>query len=99
MLISHGGASGWTRGTDLAERMLNAGFVIITNTTVKHPNDARAGRIMLGLNGKILNNLLSIAVVSERGLPTASLMRELTEALISLAFIATDPSRLAQSVP
>lgn len=82
---------------DLAERMLNAGFAIITNTTVKHPSDdARAGRIMLGLYGKILNNLLSIVVLSERGLPTASLMRELTEALISFAFISTDPSRLAQ---
>lgn len=82
---------------DLAERILNAGFAMATNTTVRHPQgDARAGRVMLGLYGKILNNLLALIVLAERGLPTASVMRELTEALISLAFIATDPPRLGQ---
>ncbi len=81
----------------LAERMLNAAFAMATNTTVQHPRgDARAGRVMLGLYGKILNNLLSIIVLTERRLPTASVMRELTEALANLAFIAKDPSRLSQ---
>lgn len=50
---------------------------------------------MLGLYAKILNNLLSIITLTERGLPTGSVMREMTEALITLAYVATDPVPLA----
>lgn len=81
----------------LAERFLNAGYALVTNTAVMHPNgDAQAGRIMLGLYAKILNNLWSIIVLSELGLPTGSVTRELTEALINLATIGTDPTRMGQ---
>ena len=82
---------------ELAERTLNVGWVIITNTTVQHPDgDAATGRIMLGLYAKILNDLLSIIVLNERGLPTATVMRTMTEGLINLAYIATDPLPLAK---
>lgn len=77
--------------------MLNAGWAITTNTTVHHPNGgARGGRVMLGLYGKILNNLLSIITLTEGGLPTASVMREMTEAVITLAYMATDPVPLVE---
>lgn len=82
---------------EMAERQLSAAWVSVTNTQVEHPSgDRRAGLIMLGLYAKILNNLLSIIVLEERSLPTASVMREMTEALINLAYIATDPSPLTQ---
>jgi hypothetical protein len=82
---------------ELAERLLNAGWMSATNTQVEHPGgDRRAGLIMRGLYAKILNNLLSIIVLEERGLPTGSTTREMTEAMINLAYIATDPSPLSE---
>lgn len=82
---------------ELAERLLCAAWASVTNTQIEHPRgDRRAGLIMLGLYAKILNSLLSIIALEERALPTASVMREMTEALINLAYIATDPSPLAQ---
>lgn len=87
----------WKREIELATRVLNAGWVLATNTTAHHPDgDARAGRVMLGLYAKILNNLLSIITLTQCGLPTGSVMREMTEALITLAYLATDPVPLAQ---
>jgi hypothetical protein len=70
---------------DVAERVLRVGWVSVTNTQVEHPSgDRRAGLILLGLYAKILNNLASIIALEEHALPTASVMREMTEALINL---------------
>lgn len=78
---------------DLAERVLNVGYALVTGTTVKHPgDDALVGRILLGLYGKILANLWCIIVLSERVLPTSAVMRSLVEALIGMRYIATTDS-------
>lgn len=87
----------WRRELELAERVLNVAWAMATNTTVHHPDGhATAGRIMLGLYAKILNCLLSIITLTERGLPTASVMREMTEATIALNYMATDPGPLVE---
>ena len=51
---------------------------------------------MLSLHAKILNGLFSIVILTERGLPTASVMREMTEAIIALSYMATDPVPLVE---
>lgn len=82
---------------ELAGRGLSVGWVVATNTTVHHPGgDATRGRIMLSLHAKILNGLFSIVILTERGLPTASVMREMTEAIIALSYMATDPVPLVE---
>lgn len=85
------------REFELAERTLNAAWAIATNTVVNHPGgDPAAGRIMLGLYAKMLNIHLSIIVLTERALPTGSVMREMAEALINLALMTTNPGALAE---
>ncbi len=77
----------------VAEDVLDFGARILSNRRFPHPEgDARLGRIIIGHLFKILHVHWAIIVVAERGLPSSTLMRELAEAVISLAYLLAEDS-------
>jgi hypothetical protein len=78
-----------------AERILDyvAGFFNgMLKGTVDEEDRVLITRILLSFYRKIVADLWAIVVLSERGLPTSSLTRELLENVISVAYIASDHS-------
>lgn len=83
----------YAKGFAVAERILDLGYDLVFNQQIKHPGgDILLGRVLLALYCKMLANFWSIIVLAERQLPTSSVMRELTEALIAFAYIAKEDS-------
>jgi hypothetical protein len=77
----------------VAERILKfAEQFFVGRSLPVPPEDGLLVRILLSFYVKILVSLWSIAVLSERGLPTATITRELFESMISATYIAADHS-------
>ncbi len=77
----------------LAERILDFGYALVIGRRIQNPaGDALVGALLLALYSKILANFWALIVLAERSLPSSSSMRELTEALISLVYVASKDS-------
>lgn len=78
---------------ELAEDTLDLAARIFSNRRLTPPDgDDLVGRIALGLTIKMIHVLWAIIAAAERALPTSSLVRELAEALISLAYLLKEDS-------
>lgn len=79
----------------LAERILDFSAAFLKDRlkgTVDEEGRILVTRVLVAFYQKIVADLWAIAVLSERGLPTASLTRDLLENVISVAYIASDNS-------
>jgi hypothetical protein len=77
----------------LAEEVLELGARILSNRQIRAPEgDVLLGRIIIGHLIKIVHAHWGIIVLAERALPSSSLIRELAEAVISLAYLVAEES-------
>jgi transcriptional regulator with XRE-family HTH domain len=77
----------------LTERILDFGSGLILGRRIANPEgDALLGRIVIGHLVKSLQLFWAVIVLAERGLPTSSLVRELAETVISLAYLLAEDS-------
>jgi hypothetical protein len=77
----------------LSEKIFEFGSSILLGRSVANPEgDAFLGFVVIGLLVKILTVFWSLIVLTERALSASSLMRELTEAVISLAYLVREDS-------
>jgi hypothetical protein len=77
----------------IVEDALELATRIFSSRNVRPPHgDVMLGRIALGLIIKIINVFWGIICATERALPSSSQVRELAEALISLAYLLKEDS-------
>lgn len=77
----------------LVEDTLDLAGRIFSNRRLPNPGgDALLGRVTIGLIVKIIHVFWGVVVEAERALPSSSLVRELTEAVISLAYLLKEDS-------
>ncbi len=85
--------SGHVQEFALAEHILDSASAILTGRSIANPEgDALLGRVVIGHLIKIIQVFWSIVVLTERALPASSLVRELAETVISLAYLLKENS-------
>jgi len=82
----------WDQHRQIGIELLEFGMNALLTDRPFTPGLQIAELVLIGLHFKIMAGLEAVITLAERGLPTFAIMREMVEALISIAYIAAEDS-------